>query len=111
MKAIWILSFLLAAPAARACDAKNSQTFDIQVTDKGFEPNAINAAPDKCVVLKVKRVSELTCATAIQVPDKKIKKELPLNKTVEIDLGVLAKGEVRFGCGMHMMEKGTITVK
>jgi plastocyanin domain-containing protein len=36
------------------------------------------------------------------VPSKKLKVDLPLNKPTEVKLGKLAKGEIRFACGMGM---------
>lgn len=89
---------------------ERSQIIDISVTEKGFEPKSIDVAPGSEVTLKVTRTTDSTCATQVQVPSKKIKVPLPLNKTVSIALGKLEKGEVRFGCGMSMMEAGRILV-
>lgn len=95
-----------------AADAKTeTKVIELKVTDKGFEPNQINVKPGTSVTLKVTRLTDSTCATQIQVPSKKIKKGLPLNQTVEVALGVLEKGEIRFGCGMNMMMGGQITVQ
>lgn len=87
------------------------QTIELGVTEKGFEPSAVNVTPGTNVTLKVTRKTDSTCATQIQIPSKKIKKELPLNKAVSIEVGRLEKGEIRFGCGMNMMEGGKIFVK
>lgn len=84
---------------------------NLEVTENGFQPNKIDITPDTPVTLKITRKTDNTCSTSIQIPSKKIKKELPLNKTVEIDLGKLSKGEIRFGCGMNMMDSGKIYVK
>lgn len=86
-------------------------TVNLTVTEKGFEPNKIDVVPDKPVRLSITRKTDDTCSTSIQVPAMKLKKDLPLNKTVLIDLGKLAKGELRFGCGMNMMDSGMIYVK
>lgn len=66
---------------------------------------------DKAVNLKVTRKTDSTCATAIQIPEKKIKEGLPLNTTVVLELGHLKKGDLKFGCGMNMMDGGKITVQ
>ena len=84
---------------------------DLTVTEKGFEPSTVNVAPEQTVTLKITRKTDNTCSTSIQIPSRKIKKDLPLNKTVEISLGKLAKGEIKFGCGMNMMNSGMIYVK
>lgn len=87
------------------------QTLDLLVTENGFEPSRINVKPATKVTLKVTRKTDSTCATQIQVPSLKIKKDLPLNETVSIELGKLKKGEIRFGCGMNMMVGGQIHVQ
>jgi plastocyanin domain-containing protein len=94
-----------------AADSAETVVVNISVTEKGFEPNKIDVATDKPVKLSITRKTDDTCSTSIQIPSKKIKKELPLNKTISIDLGKLSKGEIRFGCGMNMMDSGMIYVK
>ncbi len=86
-------------------------TIEISVTEKGFIPNKIDVTTEHPVILKITRKTDDTCSTSVQIPSHKIKKELPLNKTVEIKLGQLDKGEIRFGCGMNMMDSGKIYVK
>ncbi len=87
------------------------ETVELKVTEEGYQPNAINVAPGTDLTLKITRTSDATCATEIVVPDKKINTKLPLNKTVIVHIGKLQKGEVRFGCGMNLMEGGKIYVK
>lgn len=87
------------------------ETVELKVTEEGFQPNAVNVTPGTDLTLKITRVSDATCATEIVVPDKKINTKLPLNETVVVHVGKLKKGEVRFGCGMNLMEGGKIYVK
>ena len=82
----------------------------LQVTEKGFEPAQLDVSPGTDVTLKVTRKTDSTCATEISIPSKKLKKALPLNQTVSVDLGKLEKGEIRFACGMNMVS-GQIVVK
>lgn len=89
---------LVAAPS----NAKN-QVVELQVTEKGFEPSTVDVNPGIPVVLKITRKTDATCATTIKIPTKKIKQDLPLNKTVSIEVGKLGKGEIRFACGMDMI--------
>ncbi len=99
----------LTAQLSRA-EAPKPQVIEIQVTEKGFEPSSIDAKVGSSVTLKITRKTESTCATAVQVPSKKIKKDLPLNQTVNLDLGTLQGGKLDFACGMNMLH-GQITVK
>lgn len=93
-------------------DAKEAvQKLQVTVTEKGFEPKTLDVKPGTDVVLEVTRKTDSTCAKQVQIPSKKIKVDLPLNKTVSVALGKLEKGEIRFGCGMSMMESGQIIVR
>ena len=105
---IFLTSLVVAA--AGKTKAEDPQVVEIRVTSQGFEPKLVNVKPGVAVILKVTRTTDTTCATEIQIPDKKIRKALPLNETVTIEIGQLQKGEIRFGCGMNMMESGQIFV-
>lgn len=94
---------------AHAAPKSETQVVTLSVTENGFEPSSLDVKPGVSVVLKVTRKTDATCATQIQVPSKKLKKDLPLNKEVSVDLGKLEKGEIRFACGMNMMEGKIIT--
>ncbi len=110
MKVLTIIFILSLGQLAFADDAKNTQVIDLQVNEKGFEPQQIDVKPGTAVTLKITRKTDSTCAAAIKIPSKKIKRDLPLNETVSIDLGKLEKGEIRFTCGMNMMT-GMINVQ
>lgn len=90
----------------------DKKEINVSVTEKGFDPKVIHAKPGEHVVLNITRKTESTCAKQVQVPavmkDKKI--DLPLNKVVAVDLGELKKGEIKFGCGMGMMEAAQVHV-
>ena len=65
------------------------QVVDLQVTEKGFEPSTVDVKPGIPVILKVTRKTDSTCATQIKIQSKNIKKDLPLNKMVTVDIGKL----------------------
>lgn len=89
-----------------------SQTIKVEVTKDGFVPNSIDVAPGTDVTLEVTRKTDETCSKDIQIPSKKIAKTaLPLEKPVLIALGKLERGEIKFGCGMDMMDSGKIHVR
>lgn len=103
MKTLFVCLALFSASQTGFAAKVKSQTIEILVTEKGFEPNSIDVKPGSPITLMVTRKTDATCATEIQIPSKKIKKGLPLNQAVKIDLGKLDKGEIRFGCGMDMI--------
>jgi plastocyanin domain-containing protein len=89
---------------------KAANTVEVKVTDTGFEPAKITVKKDTPVHLTFLRTSDKTCATEVLIPDQKIKKDLPLNKGVTVDLTFKKDGEVTFMCGQKML-KGTIVVQ
>lgn len=102
---VLIFSFhVLATPKEKA------QIVEIKVSEKGFEPGQIEAMPGSQVILHVTRITENTCAKKIKISSRNVKQDLPLNKTVSIDLGRLEKGDITFACGMDMLT-GHIIVK
>lgn len=112
MKTILIGIFALSSSfSALGNDNQPTEKISVEVTEKGFAPSLINVKPGTDVTLQVTRKTDNTCSTEIQIPAKKIKKTLPLNETVTVALGNLNKGEIRFGCGMNMMEGGKILVR
>ncbi|MDD4976811.1 MAG: cupredoxin domain-containing protein [Bacteriovorax sp.] len=93
-----------------ASAATNIETIKVLASEKGFEPSTIKVDANKEVILAVTRNTDSTCAKEILIPSKKLKQELPLNKTVFIKLGKLKKGQVSFSCGMDMFT-GVINVQ
>ena len=91
--------------------AGETQKISIEVTEKGFVPSSIDVKPGTDVTLMVTRKTDATCSTEIHVPSQNVKMSLPLNQTVTVALGKLDKGEIRFGCGMNLMEGGKILVR
>lgn len=106
----FVFALLLAMNFQPTFAHAKDQVVDLQVTEKGFEPNSVDVKPGVPVVLSVTRKTDSTCATQIKIQSKNITKDLPLNKSVTIALGKLEKGEIRFGCGMDMVT-GNIVVK
>ncbi len=80
-----------------------TQEVQLKVTSDGFEPSEIKVKPGTHLILKVTRTTDQTCATQIKVAEKNLKKELPLNKEIDVDLGTFKKGDVKFACGMDMI--------
>ncbi len=56
------------------------------------------------------RTSDKTCATEVVFPDLAIKKDLPLNQPVAVDVPTDSARTLTFQCGMAMY-KGMLVVK
>lgn len=108
--AISLAVILVTLQPVWAASESKAQIVELQVTEKGVEPSSADVSPGTRITLKVTRRTNATCATQIKIPAKKLKKDLPLNQTVSIELGSLEKGEIRFACGLDMMS-GHILVK
>jgi plastocyanin domain-containing protein len=74
----------------------------ITVDGTGFHPTEVAAKAGQNVTLVFRRVTDATCGTEVVFKDLGIKKALPLNQDVAID--VKATGTpIGFACGMDMM--------
>jgi len=82
----------------------------ITVGDSGYTPAEVSAKANEPLTLVFTRTSSSPCGEVVVVPDHNIKKELPLNKPVEIAFTPTKPGRVGFTCGMAMM-KGAIIVQ
>lgn len=98
-----------AAPPASAKSAPAGVT-KITVSDDGFEPARLEVQKVAVITLEFTRVSEKTCATEVVIPSQQIRKALPLNVPVKVELGRTEAGEIAFACGMNML-RGTVVVR
>lgn len=110
MKYLLLVVTLVISTMATNFAAAAAKIVAVTVTEKGFEPSTVKVAPGEEVILNITRKTDSTCARDVLFPATKLKKELPLNKTVSINLGVLKKGDINFSCGMDMV-KGIINVQ
>jgi plastocyanin domain-containing protein len=97
-------SAILSSFAGYAAEQNTGKPVEVKITNKGFEPGSVKVGSDAPVTLKVTRETDQTCAKSIMVPKLNIKKDLPLNEPVLVEVGKLKKGqELAFACGMNMM--------
>ena len=87
-----------AAPSAR-----------IVVTEQGFEPAKVTLRGGGSARLTFVRTTDKTCATEVVFPALKIRRALPLNQPVHIELTPTTTGDVAFACGMDML-KGVVVL-
>jgi plastocyanin domain-containing protein len=72
------------------------------IVDGGYKPSIINVRKGQKTTLSLLRKDSNSCLEEIVIPDFKIRKYLPLNKVVEIDITPNEAGEFDFHCGMNM---------
>lgn len=99
-----------ASPPAPGPSGQTGVIRKIRIADAGFEPARVEVQKGALVTLEFLRVSDKTCATEVVVPSQQIRKALPLNTPVQIEVRAPESGEVSFSCGMSML-KGAVVVR
>jgi plastocyanin domain-containing protein len=82
--------------------ADGSPTIQIKVDAVGYHPSEAKAKAGKPVRLEFTRTSDEGCGQQLVFPTLDIKKDLPLNEPVTVDLTMPVSGKVAFTCGMDM---------
>jgi membrane fusion protein, heavy metal efflux system len=95
---------------AAGAPANTVQTAKITVTEQGFEPAKIELRAGAPARLTFLRTTDKTCATEVVFPSMGIKRPLPLNQPVVIDLASLKTGDLSFACGINMF-LGSVVVR
>ncbi len=79
------------------------------VVDNGYQPSRIEVRPGERVRLRFIRRDYGGCTREVVFPTLNLRRELPTDQPVVIDLPVLPVGETTFQCGMNML-RGSIVV-
>ncbi|MCA1829792.1 MAG: cupredoxin domain-containing protein [Myxococcales bacterium] len=83
---------------------------DISVTEKGFEPARVDAAPGAPLTLRFTRKIKETCADAVDVEGDPVRHMLPVDVPVEIKVKAPPSGELAFACPMKMVNGAIVVV-
>jgi plastocyanin domain-containing protein len=75
---------------------------DMTISDDGISPMQIAAVKGEPLRINITRKTNGTCITQLVVQDYGIKQDLPLGKTVAVDITPKTSGKVRLACGMGM---------
>ena len=82
---------------------------DITVSG-GYSPEVISIPKGRTTKINFIRTDPNECLSDVVLSDFKIRKELPLNQKVSIEIIPQKSGEFKFTCGMNMFH-GKIVVK
>lgn len=108
-----VLGALAAAAACNkdaALPADGSRTIHVTVDATGYTPSRINAKAREKVRLVFTRKTDEGCGQQLVVPALDVRKDLPLDTPVSVDVQMPPNGEVAFTCGMTMYE-GAVVVE
>ena len=91
---------------------QDQSRIEIAVTKRGFDPGEIKVPAKKAVTLVFTRKTDQTCTKSVvlTLDGKKIERELPLNKPVELAVTFPKAGKLGYACSMDM-NKGIIVVQ
>ncbi len=80
------------------------------VVEGGYTPDAISVSKGKTTKINFIRKDPSSCLEEVVISDFKIRKFLPLNQKVTVEITPQKTGEFDFACGMNMFH-GKIIVK
>lgn len=80
------------------------------IVDGGYKPEVISISKNKKTKLNFIRRDPNTCLEEVVLGDFKIRKQLPLNKKISVEILPKENGEFTYSCGMGMYH-GKIIVK
>ena len=86
-----------------------SDSVDI-IVEAGYSPQVISIPKGKTTKISFIRKDPTSCLEEVVLGDFKIRKFLPLNQKVTVEVTPQKKGEYGFACGMNMFH-GKIIVK
>jgi plastocyanin domain-containing protein len=109
-----LASAFAVALALPACGKKSEAAplADVTASEHGFSPSSFKLAqggPGSHSTVSFVRTTDQTCATEVVFPDLGIKKDLPLNEPVKVDVPTDTAKTLVFQCGMAMY-KGAVVV-
>ena len=81
------------------------------LVDGGYSPQLLKIKVGQKAKLLITRKDPNTCLEEFIIPDFKIKKYLPLNKSIEIEIDPKKEGEYPFHCGMNMFHGKVVVEK
>lgn len=90
-------------------EQKNQDPLEITVRG-GYQPRVSYVPEGRPTQLTITRSERGSCGREIVFPWLDLRRTLPLDVPVTVDLPALAPGEYEYSCGMNMM-RGTIVVE
>ncbi len=78
-----------------------SDSVDI-IVDGGYQPEVVSIPKDKTTKLNFVRKDSSSCLEEVVLADFKIRKYLPLNQKVTVEVTPQKSGEFDISCGMNM---------
>lgn len=82
--------------------------FEIEVGPSGYSPAEVSAPAGAAIHLGFLRTSDEGCGQELVIPSMDLRRDLPLNERVWIDVTTPASGRLAFTCGMGMYQGAVV---
>jgi plastocyanin domain-containing protein len=92
----------------RATQTKTGGGHEVTVDGKGFTPSSIEFKKGEKGAITFTRTSDDTCAKEVVFPEINLKKDLPLNKPVVVEVPTDTARTLTFTCGMGMFKSAVV---
>lgn len=86
-----------------------ARTVAIEV-GREYTPSEVTAAPGEALHLVFTRTTDEGCGQQLVLPELDIRRDLPLDEPVAVDVTAPASGRLAFTCGMDMY-RGAVVVR
>ncbi len=97
------------APSPAAAPARpQPRRVAVSVTAEGYEPAEVEARAGETLTLVFERTSDQGCGQQLVFPGRGIRRPLPLNQEVEVELTPKENESIAFTCGMGMYEGSVV---
>lgn len=90
--------------------ATERQRVTVTVTGSGYEPDSVNARGGHPLTLVFRRTTDQGCGQQLVFPDRDIRRDLPLNQDVEVELTPRENETIAFTCGMGMYRGSVVAL-
>lgn len=82
-------------------EVRVSGEVDITVSG-GYSPDVVSIPLGKTTRINFERTDPTDCLSEVVMPDFRVRKELPLNRKVSVEITPQKAGEYPYACGMNM---------
>jgi plastocyanin domain-containing protein len=92
-------------------DTKDKQVIEMTVKGNGYSPSTLTAKADEPIILRTVAKSAFGCASLVTIPSLKIRKDLPINGTTDIEIPAQASNTILKGTCLMGMYSFKIEIK